>query len=127
LAIWLGPAQALATLQAPWHAVFLLPRPQLEFWNSNMLAPWPLWQAVAGVAALALVIIILWPRKLALAVFGVGGLGLLSFCRARTTICTVSIMPRWPKRRALRLAARYRKVCRRHNLALYRLSNRFWI
>jgi hypothetical protein len=73
------PARALATLQMPWHAFFPLPRLQLEFWNSDLLAPWPLWQAMAGAAALALAMIILWPRKLALAVFGIGGLGILLF------------------------------------------------
>jgi hypothetical protein len=71
--------QALATLQMPWHGFFPLPRPQLEFWNSDLLAHWPIWQALAGAASLALAVIILWPRKIALAVFGIGGLALLCF------------------------------------------------
>jgi hypothetical protein len=77
------PAQALATLQMPWHGFFPLPRLQLEFWNSDLLASRPLWQAVAGAAALALALNILWPRKLALAVFGIGGLALLFFGYAK--------------------------------------------
>jgi hypothetical protein len=77
------PAQALAILQMPWHGFFPLPRLQLEFWNSDLLAQWPRRQAAAGAATLVLAMIILWPRKLALAVFGIGGLGLLFFGYAK--------------------------------------------
>lgn len=73
------PKRAIETLQMPWRAFLPLVRPQREAWNSDVLGALPGWRALAGVASLALGTALLWPRKLALAVFGIGVAGLLAF------------------------------------------------
>ncbi len=73
------PAQAAKVLTIPWHAFVPVPRPGLHFWNSNLLDAWPALQAVAGVLALGLAAAILWPRKVAVATFGLGAAGFLAF------------------------------------------------
>jgi hypothetical protein len=66
-------------MQIPWHAFLPLPQPKLEAWNSDLLNSYPAWRAFAGVALLAVAALILWPRKLALALFALGSAGLLAF------------------------------------------------
>ena len=66
-------------LRMPWRAFVPLPRPELHFWNSNLLDAWPTLEAVAGLLALALAAALLWRRKAALAAFGIGAGGLLAF------------------------------------------------
>jgi hypothetical protein len=73
------PAKAAQMLAMPWHAFVPLPRPELHFWNSNLLDAWPALQAVAGLLMLALAAALLWRSKVALATFGVGAAGLLAF------------------------------------------------
>jgi hypothetical protein len=73
------PAHARKVLAMPWHAFVPLPRPELHFWNSNLLDAWPALQAVAGLLTLALAAALLWRRKVALATFCFGGAGLLAF------------------------------------------------
>ena len=63
----------------PWRAFVPLPWPGLHFWNTNLLDAWPSLQAVAGVLTLALAAALLWPRKVALATFGLGAAGFLAF------------------------------------------------
>lgn len=73
------PAQAMKALAMPWRAFVPLVRPELHFWNTNMLDPWPGLQAVAGVLTLGLAVALLWRRRVALATFCVGSAGLLAF------------------------------------------------
>lgn len=72
-------AHAAKVLAAPWRVAVPLPLPRVQFWNSNLLDPWPALQALGGVAVLALAIALLWPRRIALLTFCVGGAGLLAF------------------------------------------------
>ena len=72
-------AHALSVLQAPWHAFVPITSFDTGFWNNDLLAAKPDWQALAGVAALGLATIILWPRKLALAIFAMGTVAMLAF------------------------------------------------
>ncbi len=75
-----GAVQAAKVLAMPWHAFVPLPRFELHFWNSNLLDGWPLAvQAMAGLLALTLAFALLWPRKVALATFGLGAAGFLAF------------------------------------------------
>ncbi|HET6344918.1 MAG TPA: hypothetical protein VFH51_08295, partial [Myxococcota bacterium] len=76
--VW-DPAHAVKVLATPWRAFVPLLRPELHFWNSNLLDAWPVLQAVAGLLTLALATALLWRRKVALVVFGLGGVGLLAF------------------------------------------------
>jgi hypothetical protein len=72
-------AQAGRVLRMPWNAFVPLPRPELHFWNTNLLDAWPVLQAALGVLTLALAAALLWRRKVALATFGLGAAGLLAF------------------------------------------------
>ena len=72
-------AQAAKVLTIPWHAFVPVPQPGLHFWNSNLLDAWPALQALAGLLALAFAVVFLWPRKVALATFGLGAAGFLAF------------------------------------------------
>jgi hypothetical protein len=73
------PALAGKVLAMPWRAFVPLPWPGLHFWNTNLLDAWPNLQAVAGALTLALAAALLWPRKVALATFGLGAAGFLAF------------------------------------------------
>ena len=73
------PELAARVLRVPWRAFVPLPRPELHFWNSNLLDGWPALQTLLGVTMLALAVALLWPRRAALLAFGVGGLGLAAF------------------------------------------------
>lgn len=73
------PAHAGKVLATPWQAFVPLPRPELQFWNTNLLDAWPGLKAMAGLLTLALAITLLWRRKVALATFCLGGAGLLAF------------------------------------------------
>lgn len=73
------PALAAAVLRLPWRAFVPLPRPQLHFWNSNLLDAWPAAQTAAGILTLGLAVALLWRRKVALLTFGIGAAGLLAF------------------------------------------------
>jgi len=73
------PAHALQVLAMPWRAFVPLPRPGLNFWNTNLLDAWPGLQAAAGLLTLALAAALLWRRKVALATFGLGTAGILAF------------------------------------------------
>ena len=66
-------------LRMAWRAFVPLPRPGLHFWNTNLLDAWPGLQALGGVLMLALAAALLWRRKVALAIFGLGAAGLLVF------------------------------------------------
>jgi hypothetical protein len=74
-----APAQALQTLAMPWRALVPLVRPELHFWNTNLLERWPVLQAAAGLLTLAFAAALLWRRRVALATFCLGGAGLLAF------------------------------------------------
>jgi hypothetical protein len=73
------PATAGKVLMMPWRAFVPLPRPELHFWNTNLLDAWPGLQAVAGLLTLALAAALLWHRKVALATFCLGAAGVLAF------------------------------------------------
>jgi hypothetical protein len=73
------PAKAAQVLAMPWHAFAPVPRPGIQFWNSNLLAAWPALQAAAGLLTLTLAAALLWRRRVALATFGLGAAGLLAF------------------------------------------------
>jgi len=76
--VW-DPATALKVLTTPWAAFFPVPRPELPFWNTNVLGAWPAGQAVAGLLTLALAAALLWRSKVALATFSLGVAGLFAF------------------------------------------------
>jgi hypothetical protein len=73
------PAHAGEVLRMPWRAFVPLPRPGINFWNTNLLDAWPGLQVLAGLLTLALAFALLWPRKAALATFGLGAAGILAF------------------------------------------------
>lgn len=73
------PAHALQVLAMPWRAFVPLPRPGLNFWNTNLLDAWPGLQALAGLLTLVLAVALLWRRKVALTTFGLGAAGILAF------------------------------------------------
>ncbi len=73
------PAQAIQALAMPWRAFVPLPQPGLHFWNTNLLDPWPVLQALGGLAILGLAAALLWRNKVALATFSLGAAGLLAF------------------------------------------------
>ena len=73
----MDPDTARKVLTMPWRALVPLPRPGLNFWNTNVLDAWPGLQTVAGLLALAAVL--LWRSKVALATFGIGAAGLVTF------------------------------------------------
>jgi hypothetical protein len=73
------PTHAGKVLMTPWRAFVPLPHPGLNFWNSNILDPWPRMQMIAGVVTLLVVIALLWRRKVALLTFGIGAAGLIAF------------------------------------------------
>lgn len=66
-------------LTIPWRAFVPLPRPGLNFWNTNVLDAWPGVQSVAGLLTLALAAALLWRSKVALVTFSLGAAGLLAF------------------------------------------------
>jgi len=71
--------EALKTVETTWRAFAPLPQFQLNFWNTNILQPWPVLRAFAGFLALFLGFAVLWGRRLPVAVFGLGAAGLLAF------------------------------------------------
>jgi hypothetical protein len=73
------PARALRVLAKAWDGLVPLPIPRQQFWNSNVLDPWPQAHSVAGLLALGLTATLLWRRTVALVTFAVGGMGLLAF------------------------------------------------
>jgi hypothetical protein len=73
------PAHAVEVLKMPWHAFMPLPRPELHFWNTNLLDAWSGPQAVAGLLTLALAATFLRRSKVALATFCLGAAGILAF------------------------------------------------
>lgn len=76
------PGQAVKVLAMPWRAFVPLPRPGVQFWNTNLLDAWPPLQAAAGLLTLALAAALLWRRRVGLAgwtTFCLGGAGLLAF------------------------------------------------
>ena len=73
------PAVAERVLQMPWRAFVLLPQPELHFWNTNLLDPWPVLQAMTGVLVLVGAIAFVWPRKAALTTFLIGAAGFGAF------------------------------------------------
>ncbi len=73
------PAHALKVLATPWRAFVPVPRPGINFWNTNLLDPWPGLEGLAGFLVLAAALVFLSRRKVALAVFAIGGAGLLAF------------------------------------------------
>jgi hypothetical protein len=73
------PAHAGTVLMMPWRAFVPLPRPELHFWNTNLLDAWPGLQAAAGMLTLALAAALLCRRKVALATFCLGTIGFLVF------------------------------------------------
>jgi hypothetical protein len=89
---WDG-ALATTVLGVPWRALVPLPWPRVQFWNSNVLDPWPVAQALAGIVAVVIGTALLlpgrsrtstpgvppWSRLAAPAVFLGGTLALLLF------------------------------------------------
>jgi hypothetical protein len=77
------PARAIDALQVPWRALLPLPPLQLEAWNIDPLAQAPGWRAAAGfglwLGALALV----WPHRIARAIFVSGSAALIAFAYAK--------------------------------------------
>jgi hypothetical protein len=73
------PVLANKVLATSWRAFVPLPRPELHFWNTNLLDAWPGLKAMLGMLTLALAAALLWRRKAALATFCLGGAGLLAF------------------------------------------------
>lgn len=73
------PAHAASVLAMPWRAFMPLPRPKLQFWDTNLLDAWPALQTTAGLLTLALAAALLWRHKVALATFCIGSAGLLAF------------------------------------------------
>src|SRR6185295_7140901 len=61
-----SPERAAKVLAMPWRAFVPLPPPRVDFWNGNVLDPWPVAQLVAGLIVLALAAALLWRRWLAL-------------------------------------------------------------
>jgi hypothetical protein len=70
---------ALKVLRLPWRAFVPVPRFQVQFWNTNILDPWPALQSVAGVAILAAAFALLRRNRVALTTFALGATGLLVF------------------------------------------------
>lgn len=66
-------------LQMPWRGIATWPRPGLHFWNSNLLDPWPVVEAGAGVALFAAFAWWLRKSRAGLVVWLVGGAGLAGF------------------------------------------------
>lgn len=73
------PMRASQVLSMPWRAFVPLPRPELHFWNTNVLDAWPMLQTAAGLLTLALAAALLWRSKVALATFFIGAAGLMAF------------------------------------------------
>jgi hypothetical protein len=72
-------ARAGQVLRMPWRAFVPLPRPELHFWNTNLLGAWLDLQTAAGLLTLALAAALLWRRKVALTTFCLGVAGFLAF------------------------------------------------
>jgi hypothetical protein len=77
--VHLDPAHASQTLMMAWRSFVPLPRPWVQYWNTNLLDPWPALQAAGGLLMLILAAAILWRRKAALVTFCVGAVGILIF------------------------------------------------
>jgi hypothetical protein len=73
------PARAAEVLRIPWRTFVPLPRPELHFWNTNLLDAWPGLETLLGLLTLGLAAALLWRRKVALAAFGLGAAGILAF------------------------------------------------
>lgn len=71
--------EAVKTVETAWRAFVPLPQFQLNFWNTNVLQPWPALRALAGILTLCVAFAVLWGRRLPLAVFGLGAAALLAF------------------------------------------------
>jgi hypothetical protein len=69
----------LKTVSTTWRAFVPLPQLQLNFWNTNVLQPWPPLRALGGFLALFVGLAVVWRRRLPLAVFGLGAAALLAF------------------------------------------------
>jgi len=77
------PERALTVLAKTWDGLVPLLIPRVQFWNSNVLDPWPRAHSLAGLLALGLAATMLWRRKTAFVTFAVGGIGLLAFSYLR--------------------------------------------
>ena len=75
---WDGEAAA-RVLAIPWRAFVPVPKPHLEFWNTNILDGAAPVETVLGVLILTLAAAMLWRSKAALTMFAVGASGLLAF------------------------------------------------
>lgn len=72
------PWRAARALRIPWRAFVPLPAPELQFWNTNVLDPWPAVQTVAGLATLLVAVAFLRRSRPALLTFGLGTGALLA-------------------------------------------------
>jgi hypothetical protein len=72
-------ARAVEVIAGPWRVAVPLPPADVQFWNRNLLDPWPAAQAAAGLLILVVVVALLGRRRAALAAFGLGAAGLLAF------------------------------------------------
>lgn len=73
------PDRAGMVLSMVWRAFVPLPRPWIEFWNTNLLDVWPALQPAGGLLMLALAAALLWRWKAALVTFCIGAAGILGF------------------------------------------------
>jgi hypothetical protein len=73
------PDRAGMVLSMVWQAFVPLPRPWIQFWNTNLLDVWPALQSAGGLLMLALAAALLWRRNAALVTFCVGAAGILGF------------------------------------------------
>ena len=73
------PQIAEKVAQMPFKAFLPWPRLGLNFWNTNLLDPWPAPLAAAGALVAVGATVFLWPRKAALLTWLVGAAGLAGF------------------------------------------------
>lgn len=73
------PWRLARSLRIPWRAFVPLPSPELQFWNTNLLDPWPAVHTLAGCAMLGLAGLLLRRSRPALVTFGLGTAALLAF------------------------------------------------
>jgi hypothetical protein len=73
------PAILERVLQMPWRAFVPLPRPELHFWNTNVLDAWPTVQAAGGILLLAGAVACLRRRRPALLALLLGAAGFAAF------------------------------------------------
>ncbi len=72
-------AHAIDTLRTAWSGFVPVPRVGRNFWNTNLLDPWPVLEAVAGLLVLVAGAAFLRRRTVALVSFVFGAAGLLTF------------------------------------------------